>query len=419
MWIGGGKMSKKVICYIQAFDCEHTIEAAMQSILDQTYENWLCFVLSNGNKNTAEAPNWSLDIIKNFAARDSRFVVLNKRDNDITRYMQMLYLLARSFPDCFICSLDADDVYKSDFFERAVMLAETEKLDIVACGTDIVLKKNSNATEETFLRCRMVEENMIIRGEAFTRRFAEYKPFFNEMWGKLYRANLFSPQHNEAYAQKNYWRHFLPDTLFIIDNLSRSTAIGILSGTSHKFYQFEQRNATNATTFVNVEQANFHPEGNKLYIHRFSVYATYETVMKFLRSHGEIDEALYEYMQAVLFGWFEDFFSRTLLLTAIESKLTYHVKRLIFNPKFDELIAYKDSGKYDNLRGYQKRLDFCIRLRHMMMAQEVIHNRRFLIIKNLPCTPFTQRELNKIIDKLDSTIQMLINLQKKESSNAE
>ena len=49
MWTGGGKMERKVICYIQAFDCEKTIEAAMQSILNQTYKNWICFVLSNGN----------------------------------------------------------------------------------------------------------------------------------------------------------------------------------------------------------------------------------------------------------------------------------------------------------------------------------------------------------------------------------
>lgn len=91
----------------------------MQSVLDQTYTDWLCFVLSNGNKNTVNAPNWSFDVIKNFAAKDSRFIVWNKKTNAVDIYIPMLYHLARSFPDSYICSLDADDVYQNDFFERA------------------------------------------------------------------------------------------------------------------------------------------------------------------------------------------------------------------------------------------------------------------------------------------------------------
>ena len=60
----------KIICCIQAFDCEKTIEAAMESVRAQSYDNWLCFVLSNGNKNTPRTPNGSFDVIKNTAARD-------------------------------------------------------------------------------------------------------------------------------------------------------------------------------------------------------------------------------------------------------------------------------------------------------------------------------------------------------------
>lgn len=408
-------MGKKIICYIQAYDCKKTIEAAMQSVLDQTYENWTCFVLSNGN---SVADNDSFEVIKQFAARDRRFVLLNKEYNNVNAYIPMLFQLAKKFPDSYVCSLDADDTYKNDFFNRALSLAEKYRLDIVACGTEIVLKKRAGVKQETLLSKREIGEDLIIKEEDFTNKFSIYKPFFNEMWGKLYAASLFGKEYDRRYAQKNYFNHFLPDTLFTVDNLSRSTAIGILSGTAHKFYQFEQRSATNATVMSNLIAANGKKAGKFFFRNHFSVYDTYETLLSFLRTHGEVDYNLYEYMQAVLFGWFNDFYSRTLLLTTSEAMLAKHVSNLVFHAKFDELMCYQDSGKYNNLKNFEKRIDFCELLRNMLICQEVLQNRGR--IKNnrgkihLNCTAATKRKLNQIVAKLDSTLQVLWQLQKKE-----
>lgn len=399
-------MSKQIICYIQAFDCEKTIESAMQSVLDQTYENWLCFVLSNGN----QAPNYSLDVIKSFAARDRRFVVLNKEHNLIDMYIPTLYHLAKCFPDSYICSLDADDEYKSDFFERAIALAEKNYLDIVACGTEIVLKKRAGSKKETLLSKREIKEDRIIKAEEFALQFPLYKPFFNEMWGKLYDTALFSGNYDEKYARERFFLCFLPDTLFTVDNLSRSSAIGILSGTSHKFYQFQQRSATNATALANESAANHQRRGilQKWKSRgRFSVYSTYETIMLFLRSHGEMNQDLYEYMQAVLFGWFWDFYTRTLLPTTNEAKLADHVSRLVFHEKFDELMQYKDSGKYNNLRHYESRREFCRLLRNTLICQEIIKNRVKGKKHHFNCTASTKLKMEKAVAKLDRTIEIL------------
>lgn len=403
MWGEVVRMDKKIICYIQAFDCEKTIEAAMQSVLDQTYENWLCFVLSNGN----QPPNNSLDVIKAVAARDRRFVVLNKQYNEVGRYIPMLCHLAKLFPDSYICSLDADDEYKSDFFERAITLAEEHQLDIVACGTEIVLKKRAGSRKETLLSKRELKEDRVINEEDFTSQFPLYKPFFNEMWGKLYRASLLSGKFDEKELHEKFYFRFLPDTLFTIDNLSRSTNIGILSGMSHKFCQFQQRKASNATVLANESAANHQEKGilKKLKSRgRFSVYRTYETIMGFLNAHGTIDENIYEYMQAVLFGWFWDFYTRTLLLTTDEVKLAEHAYHLVFHEKFDELMTYRDSGKYQNLEHYESRMEFCQLLRNTIICQEFIQNRP-------NCISSTRRKLDKIANKLDYMSEKLSELQ--------
>lgn len=279
-------------------------------------------------------------------------------------------------------------------------------------------KKDEDATEEKLLKRRELDDNLIVKGEDFCHKFIQYRSFFNEMWGKLYRADLFLHGQDWEYMEEKFFYRFLPDTLFTFDNLSKCHAIGILSGTSHKFYQFEKRKATNATAMVNANAANTvvkTSSGNNAVVdilrrpkkNRYDVYYTYDVIVTFLRTHGEIDAELYEYMQAVLFGWLGDIYSRTLLLTTDEEKLTEHVGMLVFNPKFDELMGYQDSGKYGNLRGYKDRKEFCILLRNMLAYQPIIRNREGY----LECSEETNRKLERLIEKLDATIRDLSNLQ--------
>lgn len=396
-------MNRQVVCVIQAFECEKTIEAAMQSVLDQTYANWLCFVISNGNRNDS-----SFDVIKNFGARDSRFIVLNKKDNDNSIGLSMLCYLAWHFPDSYLCTLDADDVYLKDFFERAVALAERHQLDIVACGTEITLKRSAKSTEETLLKRRAADQDMVIRKDSFTSQFISYKSFFNEIWGKLYRASLFDERHNDSYLRKICELRFMPDTRFVIDTLSRSRAIGVLAGTSHKYYQYEVRSALNSTAAVNAGAAESdarrfrHKKGKR----RFSIYGTYEFFLSFLKDNGDISDELYEYMQAVLFGWFGDFYTRTILLVTNESLVTDLAYRLVFNPQFDELMSYQDTGVYDNLRGFVRRKEFCERLKNQLIGQLAIKNRVYRD-RERSCNAKTRQKMVEIIKKLNDTIDAI------------
>lgn len=398
----------KIICCIQAFDCEKTVEAAMASVLNQTHEDWLCFVLSNGNKNTPKTPNNSFDAIKNFALRDRRFIVVNKAKNDMKMYFRMLCHLADCFPRSWLCTLDADDEYEPDFFARGLALAEAHELDIVACGTQLIQKRQAGDREGTLLSRRQLEEDLIVREGELTSLFPTYKPFFNEMWGKLFHARLLRRKNYERYVREELDGRFLADTLLTIHCLERSRAIGILSGTSHKFFQYQLRPVTNATTQANAAVAK---RREKLLARsHFSVYETYGTVLSFLRSRGTVDKALYEYTQAVLFGWFGDYYARTLLPIQDEAVVASLAARLVFHPKFDELMRYPGSGKYDNLRDYQQRIDFCKRLRHTLMAQKMVRNRRVLWRKDLPCTQATRRQLDRTIARLEETIRTLSEL---------
>lgn len=398
-----------MICCIQAFDCEKTVEAAMESVLSQSFGDWLCFVLSNGNCNTVQTPNNSLDVINNFAARDRRFIVVNKECNDLQMYFRMLYHFANCFPDSYLCTLDADDEYEPDFFESGMTMAKTHGLDIVACGTQIIQKREAGDSEGVLLTRRQVEEPLIVREDAFSERFPVYKPFFNEMWGKLFRAKLLIQPDYERYIQRKIDGCFLGDTVFTLDTLSKSRAIGVLPGTCHRFYQYQQRNASNATLQANAVLAQKQEKWWKE--KRYSVYVTYQMMLSFLQAHGRVEGALYEYTQAVLFGWFGDYYARTLLPIQDEKTFAKLTSRLVFHPKFDELMRYRGSGAYRNLRDYRQRLDFCRRLRYTLLAQKMVRNRKLWRRDNLPCTRSAARELDRAADKLEKTILALQALQ--------
>ncbi len=393
--------TKRVICYIQAYDNAETVGAAIRSVQAQTYENWLCFVLSNGNKSTRSAPDYTLDAIKSAAGQDKRFVILNKRENNISISHGMLPRLAKIFPDSYICLLDADDEYEPDFFQRAVAFAEEKKLDIVACGIRFLQKEKAGDSEAVLLRTKELPEDRVFRKEQFTEEFPTYKTFFNALWGKLYRAHVLTEKGAGYYVD---------DTVNVIHSLSRSEAIGILSGAGYKYYQYKIRKPTCGTNTANIVRQQRRFTRSRI----FSVYATYGVMMDFLRSHGTVSTEVYEYMQAVLFGWFGDFYNRVLTLQDDERAMAGYAYDLVFHEKFDELMAYRGSGAYNNLRGYQERLDFCRRLRYLLLCQESVRNRQLLWVKGLRCSAGTARKLRKTVEKLDITIRALSQRQEQE-----
>jgi len=121
--------------------------------------------------------------------------------NDMKMYFRMLCHLADCFPRSWLCTLDADDEYEPDFFARGLALAEAHELDIVACGTQLIQKRQAGDREGTLMSRRQLEEDLIVREGELTSLFPTYKPFFNEMWGKLFHARLLNPppRHNPGH----------------------------------------------------------------------------------------------------------------------------------------------------------------------------------------------------------------------------
>ena len=58
------KKNPKVFIYLQSYSCENYIRRALDSILNQTYQNWICIICDNGAKDSTP------QIIKEYQKKD-------------------------------------------------------------------------------------------------------------------------------------------------------------------------------------------------------------------------------------------------------------------------------------------------------------------------------------------------------------
>ena len=89
----------------------HFLPKTLNSILNQTYNNWECIIVDNGSPdNTVEVANF-------FASRDRRFKILSQENQGLAMARNNGIAASRGY---FILPLDSDDMIESTYLEKAV-----------------------------------------------------------------------------------------------------------------------------------------------------------------------------------------------------------------------------------------------------------------------------------------------------------
>lgn len=118
------KVSIIVPCYNQA----QFLDEALQSVLDQTYQNWECIIVNDGS------PDHTEEIAKKWVAKDTRFIYLYKENGGLSSARNAGIDKARGE---FILPLDADDKIASVYVTLAVESFQNDtSLKIVYCKAE-------------------------------------------------------------------------------------------------------------------------------------------------------------------------------------------------------------------------------------------------------------------------------------------
>ena len=213
---------KQVLVYTCAYNAEKTLKRTIESILAQTYSDWIYYIVDNGATDKTGA------IINEYAAKDPRIIPLANKENCVWEPGNTLDVVIRREPKCdYFCSLDADDEYKPRFLETMLEFTEKNNLDIAACGYDFI-----NASSNALFVVRCLRQNICLDKRGFSEAFSELHQFMRTYWAKLFSIPTLLKMDMTRIPSVPYgW-----DTLFTTDAFRCAGRVGILAESLHRYY---------------------------------------------------------------------------------------------------------------------------------------------------------------------------------------
>lgn len=110
---------------IPIYNAEKFLDMSLQSLLRQTYPYWEAVLVNDGSTDN------SLSLIRNYAAADSRFKVINKSNNGVASARNRGL---DNINGSFVAFLDPDDMLYPQFLEIMLKTLLENKADMVACN---------------------------------------------------------------------------------------------------------------------------------------------------------------------------------------------------------------------------------------------------------------------------------------------
>lgn len=171
-------MNSKISIIIPAFNVEHQIEKCLESVFNQTYQNYEIIIVNDGSTDN------TLEIIKKYEKNNSNIKIL-----DITNHGQgyARNLALKQATGEYILFLDADDFIEEITLQVTVDRAERDKPDLVVFDWKYYDEKKETfryVNIDSFFKKRVLEGNEVL--ELF-----KIKHFFtvNKLYSKKFLVN--------------------------------------------------------------------------------------------------------------------------------------------------------------------------------------------------------------------------------------
>ena len=137
-----GSRQAAVSVVMPAYNAEKTIAASIESVLNQSYQNFEIIIIDDGSADQ------TLQIAMEYRMRDPRIRVLRNMRNFGVAIARNHGI--REAQGKYIALLDSDDVWKPDKLERQMKLAREENAEIVYCSYDFV-DEDGNSMKRPFI----------------------------------------------------------------------------------------------------------------------------------------------------------------------------------------------------------------------------------------------------------------------------
>lgn len=166
-------MNKELISVIiPVYNTENYLSKCLDSVINQTYDNLEIIVVNDGSTDN------SLSIIKKYANKDKRIVVIDKENGGGAEARNVALDLAKGDYYAFV---DSDDYIEIDMYEKMLEHLHKNNAEMAICSfrTTLENKRNKDIKDVVYNTHELMKE--IFLDETITSHF----------WRKLYPARVF------------------------------------------------------------------------------------------------------------------------------------------------------------------------------------------------------------------------------------
>ncbi|RSK28618.1 glycosyltransferase family 2 protein [Bacillus sp. HMF5848] len=210
------ELEPKISIYTVAYNAELYIKECIDSVMNQTFQNFEWVILDNGSIDSTG------EILETLAKKDQRIKLFKNDKNTFiynVPYNPEFVSHGENLKTDYYCALDSDDFLHPEFLKVLYTQAIKYDADIVLGGTEMFNEKN---IQERGLSCPpdfFIEETSNL-GDFLSDVYRSLRP----MWGKLIKVSIVLKQilyrNENPLILKN-----AGDTLFCLDCLSFSQKI--------------------------------------------------------------------------------------------------------------------------------------------------------------------------------------------------
>lgn len=220
---------------IPAYNVERYVEAAVQSVLDQTLVDIEVLVVDDGSRDATGT------ILDRMAQTDPRLIVLHVANGGAPAARNLAIDRARGR---YLVFVDADDECAPHMLETLTALMQRDGCELAISGFEIVTTtgygNGDDSTDDTFVETKQVADGVFANASAFHHASPEL--FDNNMlyppWNKMFLASRLRE------LNIRYRDVFWDDFPFVLDYIRDVERVSV---TSEPLYRFFRRRADSET----------------------------------------------------------------------------------------------------------------------------------------------------------------------------
>lgn len=227
----------KISVLIPVYNVEKYIRRCIESILSQSLQDFEIIFINDASTDA------SMDIVREFVQKDSRFIIFENEENMGPMWTRMLGYTNASGDYLVFC--DADDYMPSDALELLYNAIIKDKSDIV-CGAytyiDINDSKKKYDSKLTYGRSKDAVYRSLLSGE-----------LTHSLWAKIFDRKLFE---NYSYtAFKNYT--YTEDGILLYEIINNVKKVSVIEDSVYNYLQ-NTSSITNTRLSDNSIISNLH-----------------------------------------------------------------------------------------------------------------------------------------------------------------